>query len=265
MIILKACKIENCEKRVTASGMCSAHYSKQRKYGDPLAGRTNAGGVCEISGCDDFVKCHRMCRLHYDRWRKHGDASIVRKEKRCTVAGCGEKHRANGYCEFHNGRARHCNGDPLGGGSRKLSPNSQSGCSVDGCDKKAISKHLCTKHFSKLKKYGSPTGGGVQDGRSKEWRVNKIGYVYKFDPQSPYAGKNRLVYQHRQVMAEAIGRPLDGTENVHHKNGDRADNRIENLELWIKSQPAGQRVSDQVKWAREILEKYGSIGILDVL
>lgn len=61
------------------------------------------------------------------------------------------------------------------------------------------------------------------------------------------------------VMAEHIGRALLPDENVHHKNGDRADNRIENLELWSKFQPAGQRVSDKLAWAREILARYGDL------
>ena len=46
---------------------------------------------------------------------------------------------------------------------------------------------------------------------------------------------------------------------MHHKNGQRADNRIENLELWSKSQPSGQRVVDKLRWAREIVALYGGI------
>ncbi|WP_052136115.1 HNH endonuclease [Arthrobacter sp. PAMC 25486] len=62
--------------------------------------------------------------------------------------------------------------------------------------------------------------------------------------------------EHRLVMSGHIGRPLLDHENVHHVNGDRLDNQIGNLELWSKSQPAGQRVEDKVKWALEILGTY---------
>lgn len=65
--------------------------------------------------------------------------------------------------------------------------------------------------------------------------------------------------QHRVRMAEHLGRPLRPEENVHHLNAIRSDNRLDNLELWTKVQPAGARVEDLVDFAREILDRYGDL------
>jgi hypothetical protein len=57
-------------------------------------------------------------------------------------------------------------------------------------------------------------------------------------------------------MSRHLGRELYPGETVHHKNGVRDDNRLENLELWSSSHPHGQRVEDKVAWAKEILALY---------
>jgi hypothetical protein len=72
----------------------------------------------------------------------------------------------------------------------------------------------------------------------------------------PNANSKGAIAEHRLVMSLQLGRPLLSNENVHHINGDRKDNRLENLELWSEVQPSGQRVKDKVEYALEILKQY---------
>ena len=96
--------------------------------------------------------------------------------------------------------------------------------------------------------------------RSFSWKggrvTDKFGYVQIWKPEHPNAKLAGYIHEHRLVMSEYLGRPLYKFENVHHKNGKRDDNRIENLELWTTMQPTGQRVSDLVEYAHKILDIY---------
>ena len=83
--------------------------------------------------------------------------------------------------------------------------------------------------------------------KSPHWKGGKtlhhqgyiICWISENDPYYPMATHKRrgggTIFEHRYVMAQSVGRCLTRQEHVHHRNGAKDDNRIENLELISQS------------------------------
>lgn len=97
----------------------------------------------------------------------------------------------------------------------------------------------------------------IKSKTGEEGYKNRDGYRIISRPNHPNAMRRGKILEHVFIMSEHLKRPLFKHESVHHKNGIRDDNRIENLELWSKSQPSGQRLTDKIMWCKQFLESYG--------
>ena len=211
---------------------------------------------CSITNCPQDVYARGMCEMHYRRVLRSGDPGptgpISREKSTCRASDCDQDAEAWGFCHGHYQRLLR-NGavgeEPLRKPVRL--------CSVVDCPRPHQSKGFCAAHYKRVLATGDP---------QPERPIREVagdgflhhGYWVVGVPKDlrRLVGGAAKVGEHRLVMARHLGRPLLPDEVVHHRNGVRTDNRIENLELWSTAHPKGQRVEDLVTFGVEMLSLY---------
>lgn len=167
-------------------------------------------------------------------WREH------RKGMPCVIEGCeADSTAARGMCPAHYYRCRR--GAEVNVPVVRRSPRVGL-CVVEACERPVYAVGQCRMHRARTLRTGAPGPARPLKGRRGSGTTDSSGYRYV-----TRADGSRTA-EHRFVMERDLGRPLFRWENIHHRNGVRSDNRLANLELWVKPQLAGQRVQDLVDW-----------------
>ena len=138
-------------------------------------------------------------------------------------------------------------------------------CKVEDCEREVHGRGYCSAHYRRVLKHGDPLaqipireadGTGHMSHGYRQINIPK-------ELRHLSHGKTKMA-EHRFVMAQHLGRALSSDEHVHHVNGVRTDNRLDNLELWSTSHPSGRRIEDLLEFCMAMLDRYGEeFGILD--
>jgi len=246
------CKIEECHKTTKngAKGFCRTHYMAARRglidwgAGQELRPKKRVasygpGARCLVPNCGRRPKGRGLCIRHYQQWESGTDLGVKVPER---------------------------------GHTKKTSSYSGAVCLVKGCDKRPVNKWMCNKHTLQ-RESGILDDKGDQlrelktrGRRPLDWRKEVAGYILVRAPKDhPKARQDGSIYEHRLVMEKHLGRLLDRGEVVHHINGVRDDNCIENLQLRRsrKEHGHGHEMSDDTESAMLVLERLVNCGMTD--
>lgn len=245
------CSFPECDQATRARGWCPTHWLRWRKYGDPSIILVTPGpvdGVCSVEGCDRPHNAHGYCGMHQGRFNRHGDPLFVAppharvKVTRyidqagyvwiwapthplATMRPAGQKH--NGFVAEHRKKWWDLRG-PFPNGYVVHHHDGDKGNNRIRNLRLMTRRQHARLHNSFTKQEGDPEpmayGAYV--------KVRAPGHpteTKRHDRRGVLHGSGWAL-EHRKKWWDMRG-PIPKGYLVHHRNGNRADNRIRNLQL----------------------------------
>ncbi len=167
--------------------------------------------ICKVNNCNRKHYARGYCQKHWHRLQRHGTVKLIdwRKGKYIKCKICKTKiYRSPTLLKVNNF-----------GYCKK--------CWVSGINTKGIK--LTKEHKNKIRNAWLKKTGEKHPAWKGGVKRDNAGYTYIY--MSSYPKSSRYIREHRLVMEKYLGRYLTKEEVVHHINGVRDDNRIENLLL----------------------------------
>lgn len=172
---------------------------------------------CIVENCDRDAIARNMCRKHYSLAYYHGTARnvggvniLTGRNAKCLVEDCVDVVNSQGFCNKHYKRVL-AYGNPF---ENNTLQTQQGPCGAIGCGKPIEKGTFCTKHYLQWWRTGLPYRQIAETGT---WQKTVNGYM-----RGTVDGVR--MYEHTYLAEKALGKKLPSGAEVHHMNGDKADN-----------------------------------------
>jgi hypothetical protein len=155
------CRIEGCTNAATRKSLCTMHYMRVRRHGDPEIVQKHRihDPQCAVEGCEKPYFSNGLCSSHYRRWLRRRNAGVSTLDliskiapppphqcQPCQVPGCERERRSHGYCMAHWRRVK-AGRDPNTPLRPRASKWAGKVCDTPGCERDVYAHGECSRCY----------------------------------------------------------------------------------------------------------------------